>query len=582
MKRCPKCNRVETDDTLGFCRADGTALVSDSLSVRTGSGPAFESANASTEIETSILPHSTDAGISRSTSATTVFEAQPALAGTQKLASGKHGKAIALTAAGLTLVALALLVYFYRTRNGNTAIDSIAVLPFANTNADPNTEFLSDGITESLINSLSQLPNVRVLARSTVFRFKGTDADPRAVGKQLGVDTVLTGRVVQAGENLSVQAELVNAADGSQVWGERYNRKAADILAVQEDITREIVGRLRPKLSGEQQERVTRRGTENAEAYKLYLQGRYFWNRRSAEDFKIAIPFFQKAIELDPDFALAHSGLSDSYNLLGQYIGGAPPKEVMPLAKKAALKALSLDESLAEAHGSLGQYLIEYEYDWAGAEREFKRAIELNPNYASAYQWHAELRMWEGRFEEAQAQARRAVELDPLSRIINSELARIALFARRYDEAITIFKKNIELNPDWHGDYNYLWYAYAAKGMYAEAVDSYLKLMTFAKLAPPSEVQATQESFARSGWQGFLRHRVRYLEQSSRHEYVSPADLAELYAYLGEKDKAFASLEKAYEMRVGDLKELKHKSSFDNLRDDPRFSDILRRVGLAH
>lgn len=334
MKRCPQCNRMEADDTLTFCRADGIPLVRESGAVSEGMGTLrFDSAPAIGETETRIPP--TGKALNRPTAPTTVLEARPASVNTRELSRLKSRRGVMVAAAVIIASALAAFAYVYLSRGRSAAPkNSIAVLPFQNASGDPNMEYLSDGISESLINSLSQLPNVRVLARSTMIRFKAQDADPQQVGKQLGVDTVLTGRVVQIGDSLNVQADLVNVADGSQVWGERYNRKASDILTVQEDIAREIVGRLRPKLSGEQQERVTRRGTENAEAYKLYLQGRYFWNRRSVEDFKIAIPYFQKAIELDPDFALAHSGLSDSYNLLGQYQGGAPPKEVMPWRKR--------------------------------------------------------------------------------------------------------------------------------------------------------------------------------------------------------------------------------------------------------
>ncbi|MBA2527039.1 MAG: hypothetical protein H0V18_14850 [Pyrinomonadaceae bacterium] len=585
MKRCPQCRRIEVDDALAFCRADGSPLARESGAVGEVAGTLRLGPTAAAgDTETRILPQETSAAgefPSGATASTTVPAGRRASGSTQDLSKPKTRRVTIIAGAALLAVTLAAYGYYRLAPHGGTMVSSVAVLPFQNASGDPNAEYLSDGLAESLINSLSQLQQLKVIARPSAFRYKGKDLDLAQVARELNVQAVINGRVVQRGDVLSISVELIDARNNAQLWGKQFTRKSSDIFALQEDITRQVTDSLRVRLMGEQRERLTKRYTDNEEAYKLYLQGRYFWNRRSVEDFKTAIPFFQKAIELDSDFALAYSGLSDSYNLLGQYQGGAPPKEVMPLAKGAALKALSLDEHLAEAHGSLGQYLIEYEYDWAGAEREFKRAIELNPNYASAYQWHAEQLMWEGRFEEAQKQARRAVELDPLSRIINSELARVALFARRYDEAIMIFKKNIELSPNWHGDYNYLWYAYAAKGMYAEAVDAYIKLMTFAKLAPPSEIQATQESFATSGWQGFLRHRVRYLEESSRREYVSPTEPAELYAYLGEKDQAFASLEKAYEIRVGDLKELKHKSSFDNLRDDPRFSNILRRVGLA-
>ena len=492
----------------------------------------------------------------------------------------KQHKAIVLTTFSILLVAALGLVYWFASNRSTSInarhISSIAVLPFENASGNSEMEYFSDGITESLINSLSQLPNTKVIARSSVFRYKGKELDLPHIAQELSVQAILNGRVVQRGETLLVSVDLIDVQNNTQLWGQQFTRKSADILALQEEIARQVTDSLRVRLTGVQDERIRKRYTYNEEAYKLYLQGRYYWNRRTIDDFKTAIPYFQKAIEIDPTFALAYSGLSDSYGLLASYGGAA---DTMPLAKAAALKALALDDNLAEAHGSLGQYLIENEDDFAGAEREYRRAIELNPNYASAYQWYAELLYLSGRFEEAQKQAQRAVELDPLSRIINSVFARVFLFARRYDEAITIFRKNIELNPDWYGDYEYLFYAYAAKSMYPEAVDAHIKFMTFARIAPPSEIKATQESFDKSGWQGFLQHRVKYLEGESERKDPTGGRLAEFYAFLGEKDKAFALLERAYKMKRSSL-ELKHLSSFDNLRTDPRFNDLTRRLGF--
>ena len=492
----------------------------------------------------------------------------------------KQRKTIVSTTLSILLVAALGLVYWFAANRSTSIyarqISSIAVLPFENASGDSEMEYFSDGITESLINSLSQLPNTKVIARSSVFRYKGKILDLPLIAKELSVEAILNGRVVHRGEALSVSIDLMDAQNNTHLWGRQFTRKSGDIFALQDEIARQVTDSLRLRLTGVQEERITKRYTYNEEAYKLYLQGRYYWNRRTIDDFRTAIPYFQKAIEIDPNFALAYSGLSDSYGLLASY-GGGP--DTMPLAKAAASRALELDDNLAEAHGSLGQNLIEYEYDFAAAEREYKRAIELNPNYASAYQWYAELLYLSGRFEEAQKQAQRAVELDPLSRIINSVFARVFLFARRYDEAITTFRKNIELNPDWYGDYEYLFYAYAAKGMYPEAVDAYVKFMTLGRTAPPSEIKSTQESFAKSGWQGFLQHRVRYLEGESERKHAPHGRLAEFYAYLGEKDKAFALLENAYKMKRSSL-ELKHLTSFDNLRTDPRFNDLTRRLGF--
>jgi len=489
----------------------------------------------------------------------------------------KRHKAIVLMAASIVLIAA--FVYVYRlamnrsTSIGARQISSIAVLPFENAGENSEMEYFSDGITESLINSLSQLPETKVIARSSVFRYKGKDLDLPHIAKELNVEAILNGRVVQRGENLVISVDLMDVQNNTQLWGQQFTRKSSDILALQDDIARQVTDSLRVRLTGVQEERIRKRYTYNEEAYKLYLQGRYYWNRRTIVDFKTAIPYFQKAIEIDPNFALAYSGLADSYGLLASYGGQT---DTLPQAKAAALKALALDDNLAEAHGSLGQYLIDHERNFAAAEKEFRRAIALNPNYASAYQWYAELLSHSGRFDEAQKQAQRALDLDPLSRIINSVYARAFLFARRFDESITLFKKNIELNPDWYGDYEYLFYAYAAKAMYPEAVDSYLKFMELSGTAPPSEIKGTQESFTRSGWRGFLQHRVKHMEGESKQKYPR---IAEFYALLGEKDKAFVLLEKAYE-QPGGLVELKYLSSYDNLRGDPRFDDLTRRLGF--
>jgi len=489
----------------------------------------------------------------------------------------KQHKTIVLTTLSILLVAALVFGYWVvanrSTSIGARQISSIAVLPFENASGNSEMEYFSDGITESLINSLSQLPNTKVIARASVFRYKGKDLDLSHIAKELSVEAILSGRVVQRGDNLSISVDLMDVQSNTQLWGQQFTRKSSDVLALQDEIARQVMDSLRVRLTGVQEERIKKRYTYNEEAYKLYLQGRYYWNKRTIDDFKTAIPYFQKAIEIDPNFALAYSGLADSYGLLASYGGST---DTMPQAKLSAMKALTLDDNLAEAHGSLGQYLIEHDHDFQAAEREFRRAIELNPNYASAYQWYAELLYHSGRFDEAQKEAQRAVELDPLSRIINSVYARVFLFSRRFDEAITIFKKNIELNPDWYGDYEYLFYAYAAKGMYPEAVDAFVKFLTLSRRSPPSEIVATQESFAISGWQGFLQRRVKYLEGESEQNYNQ---LAEFYALLGEKDKAFGLLEKTYKARGGSV-ELKYLSSFDNLRSDPRFNDLTRRLGF--
>src|SRR6266550_1068566 len=386
MKRCPQCKRVENDDTLTFCRADGTALVSDSGSVSAEAGTAkFGSAPLASEVVTSVLhPHATDAGVSRPT-ATAVLDRQPAIGRTHELSKPKWRKARVPALTATVILTIAGLAYYYYTPKNGTAINSIAVLPFQNTSGDQNLDYLSDGVTESIINSLSRLAQLKVMARSTMFRFKGRESDPRAVGKELGVSAVMTGRMLQQGDNLTVSVELVNVTDGTQLWGEQYNRRAADLATVQQEIARDISERLRLRLSGEERQ-LNKGGTNNTEAYQSYLRGRYYWNKRTGDGFKKAVEEFQQAIDRDPNYALAYDGLADCYLLLEQYTS-TPANETLPKAKAAAERVLQIDDSLAEAHASLASYYHQ-SWRWDEAEKEFKRAISLNPNYPTAHHWY--------------------------------------------------------------------------------------------------------------------------------------------------------------------------------------------------
>ena len=322
-----------------------------------------------------------------------------------------------------------------RRPRSRKAIDSLAILPFINASRDADADYLSDGITESIISNLSQLPRLRVMARSTVFRYKDREVDPQEIGRDLNVRAVLTGRVLQRSDRLVIKTELVDTSDGAQLWGEQYNRPLADIFSMEEEIAREISEKLRLKLSGEQKKRLTKRHTENTRAYHLYLKGRYYWNKRTEDGIKKGIEHFHEAITADPNYALAYAGLADCYVLLAGYSSHLP-EEVFPVAKAAALKALKLDEALAEAHTSLAAVRAWYDWDWAGAELRYKRAIEINPGYATAYVWYALNLATVGRLDEALLTVKRAEELDPLSLIISLNVARILYFARRYDEAI--------------------------------------------------------------------------------------------------------------------------------------------------
>lgn len=506
---------------------------------------------------------------------TTGRAAAPVTSITEYVFSGiKRHKAGFISALAL-LIAAASGAYFYLAPSGAAAIDSLAVLPFVNQNRDPESEYLSDGLTESIINNLSQVPNLRVMARSTVFRYKARDVDPLVIGRELGVRALLTGRVAQRGDSLSVQAELVDAATGAQLWGERYDRKVADALTVQQDISLVIANRLRLRLTGSDQQRLVKIYTENPEAYQLYLQGRFHWNKRSPEGLRKAVEYFKQAIALDPNYALAYAGLADAYSISPTYDLTIKPKGTMPQAREAALKALALDAELAEAHASLGLVLDIYDWQSAKAIKHFRRAIELNPKSATAHRWLGERLLRDGQFEECLTELQRSLELEPFSLATNRSLGNRLNCARRYDEAITQLKKTLELDPNFKSANYMLYQAYADKGMYSEAVATYLRgIVLDGELARAAR---TEEAFSKNGWRGFLQHEAAYLEKQPR----ASTHVAHLYARLGDKDKAFGWLEKAYDERSESMTWLKVDPVYDPLRTDPRYQDLLRRVGLA-
>lgn len=478
------------------------------------------------------------------------------------------------TALGILVLAIGILFF---ARSNKTAIDSVAVLPLANASADPNTEYLSDGITESLINSLSQLPNLRVIARSSVFRYKG-EADLQKVGRELGVQAVLTGRVVQHGDALLISMEMMDVRDNRHLWGERYQRKLSGLLAMQEEIAQEISEKLRLRLTGEEQSRVTKRYTQNTEAHQLYLQGLYYWNKRTPNDLKRAVDYFQQAIDKDPHYALAYAGLADTYNMFTTF-RVLPPKEAYPKAKAAATKALEIDDTLADAHTALAEALAIYDWDWSYAEQEFKRAIELNPNDATAHYFYGLDHLAPtGRTDEAIAEMKRAQELDPLSPTVNANFGWIYFFARRYDQTIEQERKTSEIDPNFGHVHAKMGEAYAMKGMYEQAI---AELQKANDLTAGTIGMGLGHAYAVSGKRDEAREEIDKLKEQSKHSYVPPYWIAMTYAGLGEKDEAFKWLEKEYEDQDWLLCFIKVDPRWDSLRSDPRFVDLLGRLGLS-
>lgn len=581
MKRCPACKRVEPDDALTFCRADGTPLVTESGSVSADAGTVrFGSSTVASEVETSVLPqHATDAGISRPTAATTVLDRQQTIGRTHELSKPKRRRALMLSVAAIAAIAIAASAYFYLSRGKNTATkNSIAVLPLVNASNDPNTEYLSDGISETLINSLTELQQLRVIARSTAFRYRGKDIDPQQVGRELNVQTVLMGRVRQLGDTLNIQVDLVDTTTGAQLWGAEYERKLSDVLSVKQTIAHEVMDKLRLKLSGEEQQRLTKRDTTNPEAYQFYLRGRFYWNKRTAEGFKKAIEQFRQAIEKDPSYALAYAGLADAYATSPGY-SATPVSEAAPKAREAASRAIELDPNLAEAHASLANIRMTFNKDFAGAEKEFQQAIQLNPNYPTAHHWYALLLGSLRRFDEAKKEILRAQQLDPLSLIINRTVGDVYLWAREYDAALEQFKKTLEIDPNFPPVHEDLATVYSMKGRYDEALQE-MNTAIALNGRLPHYVASIACIHAKSGHKLEAQKMLNELLAREKTDYVSSSDIALVYIALGDKEKAFERLDQAVNHGQNTYLNLKVGPAWDSLRDDPRFADLMRRAGL--
>jgi len=458
-------------------------------------------------------------------------------------------------------------------------IESIAVLPFVNATNDPNTEYLSDGITESLIDSLSQLPNFAVMSRNTVFRYKGQATDPQKVGHDLHVQAILTGRLIQNGEELMISVNLEDVRNGRQIWGEQYNRKLSSLTSVEREIATDIYGRLRPALVGGENKLLSKRFTESAQAYQLYLQGLFYWNKGTAADFKTAADFFTQAVQQDGRYALAYAGLADTYSLMGDY-GYLASSEAWPKAKTAAMQALDIDNTLAEAHTSLGLVKEHFEWDWTDAEREFRRAIELNPNSANAHHWFGEYLTNMGQFEEGLRETRKAEEIDPLSRLINTTIGWQLYLAGRNEEAIEQLRKVLDIDPKFAPARRLLEGVYAAMGKYKEAVAEREKMLS---LFGGSELAASvEEDFSKSGYRGVLQSWVEGLTEESKHGHVPSYSIGEAYMRMGEKGKAIEWLQQAYDEHDTELVSLGVEPVFNPVRGDTRFQELLTHMKLRH
>jgi eukaryotic-like serine/threonine-protein kinase len=488
----------------------------------------------------------------------------------------------------LTISAAALLIlaglgygaYRWLSPGSGSAINSLAVLPFTNAGGDADTDYLSDGITESLIDNLAHVPQLKVKSRNSVFRYKGKDVDTQKVGNDLGVSALVSGRVVPRGDSIEVSAELIDVRDNTEIWGQHYSGKSADIISLQRQIAGDIAEKLRFKLSTSEKQQVTKQGTQNSEAYEWYLKGRYSWNKRTVSDIATAVSYFDQAIAKDPGYALAYSGLADAYNVLPNY--GGKPSETYPKSNAAARKALELDATLAHPHAVLGANEMEYDWDFAGGEAEYKKAFELDPNDATAHHWYAQDIGWiGGRGQEAIAEVNRAHQLEPLSPIISTEVGEVDLTVRQYDDAIVICKKVAAENPTFARAHDCLAAAYWGKRMYPQAIE---EMGAYGQLSGDRNdsdfASAMERGFRSAGWKGALTKGIETRQAQRKIGYSSAYGIAALYADVGDKDQAFRWLNTAYQERDIYLLGLKTDFLLDPIRSDPRFAELVRKVGL--
>jgi serine/threonine-protein kinase len=484
---------------------------------------------------------------------------------------------LTLTAATAILVAGVAGLYLYKARSTRTTIDSIAVLPFVNVGRNSELEYLSDGMTDSLINSLSQLPNLSVKARSSVFRYKGVDVDPQKLSSDLSVQAVLSGRIVQHGDDLTLYLSLVDGRNGNQIWGDQYDRKLSDIVPLQSEIARDVARKLRARLSGEDENNLARNYTANAEAYQTYLKGRYYSVKNNKSDLLTAIVHYQRAVEIDPSYSLAYVGLADAYRSPALDI---TPTEVLPKAKAAALKAIELDDKLADAHAALGWVNLWFDWDWSGAEKQFKRALELDKRNADAHSYYANLLSILGRHTEALAEGRLARELDPANLRINALEGQFLVFAGQPDAGLERLQKTVALDPAYVLAYNFMATAYIDKQMFSEAADAARKSL----ITTPDNGNAVSllgYSLAREGKTSEARAVLDRMVKGSTDHYVSAVSIAVVFNGLGDRESTFTWLERAYQEHDPRLIFLKVDPKWKNLQSEPRFQALQRRVGFS-
>ena len=579
MKRCPQCNRLETDEALKFCRIDGAPLVSDSSAIATESGTVqLGSSPDASEVHTNILPHATDANINRETARTTALPAQSTPGTTSELSTRKRRKTaivIAVIVTAIVAATSAILVNSCRSKSSSAAIQSIAVMPFVNESGNADVEYLSDGMTETLINSLSQVPGLSVKARSSVFRYKGKDPD-RNIAKNLGVQALLSGRIVQRGDLLTLSVELIDGQTENVLWGNRYERKLSELITLQRDLARDVSSQLKSRLSTAEEAKITKSYTTNPKALELYLKGRYFSRQFTLDGFHKGVDAFNQAIGLDPNYALAYAGLSDAYFYASTI--HLPPTEALPKVGEYAQKALAIDDSLAAAHHSIANYRANYLRDNPGAKREFERALELDPNDSSIYADYSQLLVNTGEDARAIEFAQKGKLVDPQDSYASYSLAQAFILSGRYDEGLKESETTISLDDkNWWG---YYWpaVAYSQKGMAEEAISA---AQTAAKLDDSPLIRGVLACvLARAGRRAEAQRVIDDLISASKSKFVSQASIAMGYAGLGDTDKAFEWLNASLQSHDEQIIWIYKHPMFANLRDDPRYGELLKQLNL--
>ena len=567
MKRCPECG-LEYDNSLSFCLDDGAELLY---------GPAASHLHDDAWSNARSIEADDPATAIMTSEAPTRVVSGPAFspAGAPTISSKRRFPVVA--AVGVLLAAvLGIGGYWLYTGRAGGEIRSIAVLPFENRSGDPDSEYLSDGLAESLIYRLSQLPDFKVSPTSSAQRYKGKGVDPLQIGSELGVGAVMTGRIVQRGDNLTISVELLDVGNGKVIWGEQFDRKASELLATQREIAREIVENLKLKVSP-QEKALTKQYTQSNDAYNFYLKGRFYWNKRTADGVKKAIVEFQKAADEDPTFALAYVGLADSH-LVSQQYAGVPSSESLPKARAAAVRALEIDDSLAEAHTSLGM-VNQQQWQPADAEKEYKRAIELNPNYATAHHWYSILLTLRGRHDEAMAEIELAQKADPLSPIISTNVGLQYLLRGELDKATVHIEKALELNPNFPTSITDMGYVNSKKGREEEAL-AYLQKAVEVSGRANEELAFLGYGYGVSGKRAEAMTVLKELEARHAKQACAAIYPAAVYGALGDKDQAFAWLEKDYQARAAILPYIALLPTYDTIRDDPRFTDLMQRTGF--